>query len=589
VLYLYATNNSQFNPPGGVVKHDTWAWKTACVGTGESGPGALKPVAFSRVYCKNIVTFVPSNSEDPAAQVNDCGKRLASLNYMPNKVGQWAMRKVARDFIARFPEETEPFEPSYHLSSRAWLESRKYNQVKKQALWQELQEFKCNLRELVEKKVPAVYRKACNTREKYWPMLAVVQSFTKFEFLKKVDKFGRIINGRLRLKAYFGPLIHAIEGRLYKILQESGFPLFKKELNSEALMDVMEGYCNLPEHVRKYMGDARTWEAQQFEEYKAAGVWQVYWYMCRNNAKMMVRMRIFILVVSGLNVLVSKYGVQMIRALMCSGEMDTSLGNGLSNLFSWQAAYLVRYGEVPRQEMIITVEGDDAIVACDRQITQGMFENIGIHMEVDECNEANTMSFCGQVYERSSRTLITDPMPLIISFGWLDIRKANLGKNKVHQLYRLVAMSYLYLYPGCPIVQEFSLFVLRATRGQQFSQFVLDTMNVYEREIYEQFKDTRWQDLVRPITEETRELMFEQFGITPRDQAAAELQFKGMTVLEPFELHYDSLYRDIWANNWDDNVGIECLDVLGRTDHGGVLPHLRPYRISRRKRRLRTA
>ena len=106
-----------------------------------------------------------------------------------------------------------------------------------------------------------------------------------------------------------------------------------------------------------------------------------------------------------------KLGIQATRM---SGEMCTSLGNGFSNLMLMLFA-CHRIGS----KCTGVVEGDDGFFVCSpRAPTSKEFKEIGFTIKMERHDSLTTASFCGIVFDTIDKINVTDPMEVLIGFGW---------------------------------------------------------------------------------------------------------------------------------------------------------------------------
>ena len=168
-------------------------------------------------------------------------------------------------------------------------------------------------------------------------------------------------------------------------------------------------------------------------------------------------------VLMGENRIVNKFLKAKCIARRMSGEMNTSLGNGFSNLmFMGYVSELKGYGDV-----VGVVEGDDGLfmfngkAPCTEDFTE-----LGFIIKLDTYNKISLASFCGNLFDEDSRQIVTDPRKVISMFGWTTAQYRHAKQSKLKTLLRAKALSFAHQYPGCPMVGKLCQYGLRVTRGR---------------------------------------------------------------------------------------------------------------------------
>jgi hypothetical protein len=235
-----------------------------------------------------------------------------------------------------------------------------------------------------------------------------------------------------------------------------------------------------------------------------------------------------------------------VKGLRMSGEMWTSLANGVSNLLLWR--YFCKQNGV---ECVGVVEGDDGLFgfrSLSKVPTTDQFTSLGFECKIVMAEDLLKASFCGIVFDPSVNVNITDPRPFLASLAWLPYRYKDFGPGKKKALMRAKALSFLFQYPGCPIIQSAGLWILRRTAGvdihwvKEKSGF----FNAYEEDAYADIFIKKFSAV--PVAETTRELMSEQFGIPISDQIDIEHFFDN---LESSEFTYpDRIFNCLFPDDW---------------------------------------
>lgn len=247
---------------------------------------------------------------------------------------------------------------------------------------------------------------------------------------------------------------------------------------------------------------------------------------------------------TGLNKCVFKWFTVWIRARRMSGEMDTSLSNGFANLMVM--SFLA--WEKGERNLAMAVEGDDGLTKGNflKRLTEDDFRSLGFKVKLEKKDDISSASFCGIIYDPDELINVTNPKEVLAGFGWASGRYARYGKKKLMALLRCKSLSYLYQYPGCPIIQELALFGLRVTRSFDVKSMYEDNniLSQWERgqikEAVEFFKNHPgfWKE-VKEVGPKTRLLVERQFGISVKQQVAIEAQLASLETLQELSIDLD--------------------------------------------------
>jgi len=241
-----------------------------------------------------------------------------------------------------------------------------------------------------------------------------------------------------------------------------------------------------------------------------------------------------------------------VDATRMSGEMCTSLGNGWFNLMVLR--FLLE--SLGHTDVQIFVEGDDSIAAytpTGTPIEDKHFRELGLEMKISEPDSISQASFCGIVFHPEDMINVTDPREVLASFGWVSSRYANSTDNRLKALLRAKSLSYLYQYPGCPIIQELALYGLRVTAGFDL-RWVLNRahMSQWERK---QVEDAalhfgsgyaKIHDNIRDVPDATRQLVEELYGVTSEQQKQIEDYLRSLPDIEPLKIDIS------WNRDWSE-------------------------------------
>jgi len=205
-----------------------------------------------------------------------------------------------------------------------------------------------------------------------------------------------------------------------------------------------------------YENDYKSFEASFVRDLMIAGECQVYSYLL---SKYPSDARYINSVLTGVNRLHTRVGVRInLEARRMSGDMCTSVGNGLTNLLI--VSYLC---QKKKCSLDAVVEGDDGIFAVSKQLTEHDFRELGFWVEIHEVSDPCKAHFCGMTFAESGE-IIKNPRRVLQTFGWTH-SYLNAGPKIMDSLLRSKALSLAYELPQCPIVGVLSRVTLELTRA----------------------------------------------------------------------------------------------------------------------------
>lgn len=234
-------------------------------------------------------------------------------------------------------------------------------------------------------------------------------------------------------------------------------------------------------------------------------------------------------------------------ACRMSGEMNTSLGNGFTNLI----LFLFFMQELGNEDFCCVVEGDDLLAKVDGPLpSKEDYERAGFTIKVERHLKLSDCSFCGLVFDENEMICIADPLKIIMKMGWSSHLWTQCSKRTRLRLLKSKALSCYHQYRGVPIVQAFSWNILRLLAGVRPLR---DTKDWYNNQIALSIsadikrnvsgKGWRFADVVElhhlppplPIGQGTRELMASKFKFTIWEQQQLEQFFHSWEKLEPWQ------------------------------------------------------
>jgi len=234
-------------------------------------------------------------------------------------------------------------------------------------------------------------------------------------------------------------------------------------------------------------------------------------------------------VIGGVNQIAFKYVNATVPCGRMSGEMNTSLGNGFTNLM----VFLFLNSELGNENVDCLIEGDDCLGSFyGLPLTGEMYERLGFTVKIVYPPKANVASFCGQIFDFETLTVITDPHKVIMNLAWVHPLYCGMSERTSRALLRSKAMSVLAQYPGCPILQEMAVAYIRLTQG--VTPKLDSSLSIFEREQQLAFmKGFIMEDRVRPVAMATRELVEELFGFSVQSQMLIEQYFRDTSAICP--------------------------------------------------------
>lgn len=135
-----------------------------------------------------------------------------------------------------------------------------------------------------------------------------------------------------------------------------------------------------------------------------------------------------------------------------SGEMNTSLGNGITNYLILRFLCHLKGDDNPG----IGVEGDDGIIGTHVELTQADFARVGLTCQLVSHDDVSTSSFCGIQFDFENEVNITDPIKVILKTPLVNRKYLGAGQKVVCGLLKSKALSLLWQYPGAPIISVYA-------------------------------------------------------------------------------------------------------------------------------------
>lgn len=243
-----------------------------------------------------------------------------------------------------------------------------------------------------------------------------------------------------------------------------------------------------------------------------------------------------------------------IEATRMSGEMTTSLSNGFSNLMFM----LFTSQQCGLQNVRGVVEGDDGLFSYDcppNACVPGPsdFAKLGLTIKIEKHEKLSTASFCGMVFDEMERIPLTDPLKAIANLGWMDHRFTYAKQSKLNTLLRCKALSMKAQYPGCPVLDAASTWILRCTRSY-------DVRHVLKNGIFGTWKTEQMERDIRGNTRfdrmvsgpRTRQLVQDKFALDVGLQLRLEAWFDSQNTITEIPLFiFENSVPSVWINYFD--------------------------------------
>jgi len=290
-----------------------------------------------------------------------------------------------------------------------------------------------------------------------------VKSFAKAEPYVPVLKNIRWINSRSdSFKVYAGPAFKDIEEQVY------ASKFFVKHVPIPDRPDLILSFERAGR--RYYITDYKAFESHMTVQVMQAIECNVYRFFLKKFPELA---RVICSTIAGTNRCRNACGVRCkLKGRRMSGDMCTSLGNGLTNLFL--ALYILEELKgVPLSEVDILVEGDDGLLAIPSHVEISKADWLSMGFTLSKLVETKRpgegtaeAAFCGMniIRDEQGRGWNIKPLvPWISKFAWA-LRARGSHSVRLGGLLRAKALSALCELPNCPIVSVIARVALEMTQ-----------------------------------------------------------------------------------------------------------------------------
>lgn len=451
---------------------------------------------------------------DPVTGYVGTFHRLLALNHPIDRVLLLEFKNFVRSWCDKYlePLRENSLTSFDRMSVVAWLETTEYPQWRREELLRAYDRV-WSRNELAP------------SRDKFHYM---VSSFWKDEFYEEY-KNARMINSRSDYyKCLVGPIAKAMERSVFDMKRIGWF--IKKVPVVERAKYVFEKLFRVGGMY--FSSDFTSFESSIDESIMDACEMVVYERLVSGLAHGSEFLEILREAQLGPQVLKTKYGKIKCKARRMSGEMVTSLGNGLTNILVVMFS-LVKSG-CEFENIDCVVEGDDGLFVFSHphhsaskvvEAVRATTLNLGFDVKLKYEPEINTASFCGLVFDPVALVNIADPVKVVTKTVWGSGYYKNTRHNKLLSLLKMKALSTAYQYNGCPIICAYAYWLLRRLRNVSISP----ALKYYQRDQYEAqvLKETlQWANegrtdpsyaklmsLRKPVLDGSRTIMFQVHSI----------------------------------------------------------------------------
>lgn len=339
-----------------------------------------------------------------------------------------------------------------------------------------------------------------------------------------------------------GPYFKLIENELYKD------PSFIKHIPVSERPQYIYDYL-YKDGSAYYATDHSQYEAHFTLEIMEQCEFKLYEYMTKNLESGKLFMERVRQIIGGRNYCKFSGGCFEINATRMSGEMNTSLGNGFTNKMVNE--FLLKESGCTDYKGVY--EGDDGLTRFSgTPPTAIMYSKLGFTIKLDRHESLNTASFCGMVFDLDDRQSLTDPVKVMLNFGWASEKYKDARTDTLLSLLKAKALSFKYQYPACPIVTSLSNYALRITRTLK-AKIPTDLTN-FKKNMYATAINTPIKHILVGIN--SRLIVEQVYGISIQQQLSLEYYFDSLNdVQELWHPVFEEIFTKIHSHNYDNFVG----------------------------------
>lgn len=437
------------------------------------------------------------------------------------------MLRQFRNFVRRFVRKHLTPLTSV-MSFEEWLAGTKYPESRKEELRRANLKVQAMLHELTVLRDAALETGHVKGRLK---KLLGVDSFIKREFYDVRDedkvKMSRIINSRSDMyKCLIGPVIASIEKVVFKL------PWFVKhvpENQRAAYITKMLGSAQPKEILGRlyprtiYATDYTSFEASISAAIAQSCEQQLFYYMlCGENSDSRhqdlyawLRLQLCRTTTNFSGITIEADSIRM------SGEMNTSLGNGFTNLMLMMFM-IFKSGDDP-DSLQGVFEGDDGLTAVYTPLDMTIPTKLGFVCTLEIHEKPELASFCGRVYSPYDTSVVGDPVYYLAAAGW-STRVTNANQRTKDFLTYAKGLSYCHSFVGSPVIPHLGRMMIRSVSARinpiEFNLWYLTTtlIDAYDK----QYRPLGTIVPFNPPSEHSRVVCWQKFNIHPSVQILIE-------------------------------------------------------------------
>lgn len=465
---------------------------------------------MGKTFVKHIPAVPPKTDiTHPDSLLQGIAKRMA---YEPPKYDP-KIREEFRTFVKQWLlKNIEPFSSTETFDFEEWLENNKsYELWRKEEIRKARRDFPFSYGEVDQK----TYDR--HLKEDYADRF-FVKLFCKEEFYPEYKHFRGIWAREDAAKAILGPFFAKVEQVLFKL------PFFIKKIPKNERPKYINDFMN-DMRLKFHMSDYTSFESHFVTDMMNDCEFLLYDHISKNNVLAQRLVRLIFKIIAGTNIVLNKFFTIFVDAKRQSGEMNTSLGNGFSNLmFLLFACY---YYNIDFSGPII--EGDDSLMGKNKDIPQDYYDKMGLNVKLEKVDDISEGSFCGLVYDVEELINIRDPRETLCTTVWMPKKYAFCNHDKYFSLLRSKALSLIYEYPGCPIVYPYGKKIFDLLHEYEV---LVTSDDMYKKNIIEEaYKSYVENKLpIKDIGPKTRKLMEKVFNIPISQQLIIEKDISYMTI-----------------------------------------------------------
>lgn len=481
-------------------------------------PTYRPPMAACRV--KSIPAVPPRpDTTNPDSLLTGIAKRMA---YSPPKYDK-KMRIKFRRFVKRWLRTNlEPIEENYSFDFEEWLASTNYPDWRKEEIRAAFP-------------TDAYVKGEIDFNKDYFYKLNL---FAKEEYYPEYKHFRGIWARSDAAKGIAGPFFRRIEQALFKL------PYFIKKVPKQDRPAYINEFMN-NNYLRFQGTDYTSFESLFTTDMMDDCEFELYRYMSSRNPKAQLLCRLLFKIIATQNIADNRFFSVRVDAKRMSGEMNTSLGNGFSNLMF--LLFAIHHYKLEHSGPII--EGDDALVGLSDRIPDEYYTKMGLNVKLEFVENISEGSFCGLVYDSEELTNIRDPREVLCTTPWVTRKYAFSNDNTYYSLLRSKALSLMFEYPRSPIIFKYGKKIFELLSSYEI---VLSSESNYKYELsknyYEQYMENNFpQGEPGP---RTRLLMEKMFQVPVSLQLIIEAEIDSITI-DNFDIPSAlQLMPDVWISNF---------------------------------------